>query len=58
MLTEQILQGKWLQFGHDLSVVETEAAAQKPSEPGLLQFGHDLSVVETITLVNLAVATR
>jgi len=36
-----------LQFGHDLSAVETTSADSAGSPPTTLQFGHDLSAVET-----------
>jgi len=38
----------WVQFGHDLSAVETVMAYQVvPPSHVVLQFGHDLSAVET-----------
>jgi len=36
-----------LQFGHDLSAVETIRGAVQPATAFWLQFGHDLSAVET-----------
>ncbi len=41
-----------LQFGHDLSVVETCGAVGYTSDKCALQFGHDLSVVETLILLD------
>ncbi len=37
-----------LQFGHDLSAVETLSLDSLPILTAMLQFGHDLSAVETI----------
>ena len=37
-----------LQFGHDLSAVETTTGGTEKVPAVMLQFGHDLSAVETV----------
>ena len=36
-----------LQWGHDLSVMDTRPSKTLPAKPELLQWGHDLSVMDT-----------
>ena len=51
------LGGVMLQYGHDLSAVETVSKDQVFAAVFLLRFGHDLSAVETGTLTNCTFPT-
>ena len=48
----------WLQFGHDLSVVEKYCIGKCYKRVTWLQFGHDLAAVETLTSSNNCIRNK